>query len=268
VQWDPAAGELDPGRLAGVDAAVNLAGPGIGARRWTPSYKAEVRDARVSATRTLSTALAALDPLPRVLVSGSAIGYYGDTGNAIVDESAPAGNDYLGETCRMWEAATATAEAAGIRVVHLRTGLVLSRDGGLLDAPVPLFGFARIRLLTLYRLGLGGRLSNGRQWMSWVTMTDELRAIEFLLGSDVSGPVNVTAPEPVTNTTWTKALGRALHRPTVLPVPRFALRLAVGEFADAGVLVSQRVTPERLLTAGFVFDHPEIGGALAAEFSR
>lgn len=265
VRWDLARGELDFEQLRGVEAAVNLSGPGIGSRRWTDAYKREVKQARVDATRTLATALAALDPAPSVLVSGSAIGFYGDTGDAVVDESAPAGSDYLAEICQAWEAATAPAEAAGIRVVHLRTGVVMSADGGLLDTPVPIFGIP-VKLLPLFKLGLGGRLGSGKQWLSWVSMRDEVRAIRFALETtSLRGPVNVTAPEPVTNHDWTKALGAALHRPTVFTVPAPLLRLAVGEFADLGALVSQRIRPSALLDAGFSFRLPTIDAALEAE---
>ncbi|MDQ1688195.1 MAG: uncharacterized protein QOK42_1170 [Frankiaceae bacterium] len=267
VRWDPASGALDPALLAGAEAAVNLAGPGIGSKRWTTAYKREVKQARVEATETLAVALAALDPQPGVLVSGSAIGFYGDTGAAVVDESAPAGADYLAEIVQAWEHATAPAERAGIRVVHLRTGVVMSADGGLLDTPVPIFGLP-IKLLPLFKLGLGGRLGSGQQWMSWVSMRDEVRAIQFALETaSLSGPINVTAPEAVTNKGWTKALGKQLRRPTVLPVPAPVLRLAVGEFANLGALVSQRVQPRRLLDAGFEFELPTIESALAAELS-
>ena len=265
VRWDPARGELDPTQLRGVNAAVNLSGPGIGSKRWSAAYKHEVKQARVDATRTLATALAALDPTPSVLVSGSAIGYYGDTGDDVVDETAPPGSDYLAEICQEWEAATAPAEAAGIRVVHLRTGVVMSAYGGLLDTPVPIFGIP-IKLLPLFKLGLGGKLGSGKQWLSWVSMRDEVRAIHFALDTaTLSGPVNVTSPQPVTNRDWTKALGAALHRPTFLAVPAPVLRLAVGEFADLGALVSQRVRPTALLDAGFTFRTPTIEAALESE---
>lgn len=265
IRWDPARGELDPAALAGVDAAVNLSGPGVAARRWNDAYKREIRQARVDATRTLSTALAVLDPLPQVLVSGSAIGFYGDTADAAVDESAPPGTDALAETCVAWEAATEPAERAGMRVVHLRTGVVQARRGGLLDTPVPVLGLS-LKLGTVFKLGLGGRLGSGSQWISWIGMHDEVRAIAFALHTtELAGPVNATAPEPVTNQQWTRAVGRALHRPTPVPVPAVALRLAIGEFADLGALVSQRVLPRRLQQAGFSFDHPRLDEALAAE---
>jgi uncharacterized protein (TIGR01777 family) len=265
VRWDPATGDLDPAALSGVHGAINLSGPGIGSKRWNSAYKREVKQARVDATRTLSIALAALDPLPAVLVSGSAIGWYGDTGDRIVDESAPRGDDYLAEVVAAWEGATEPAERAGIRVVHARTGVVMSAHGGLLDTPVPIFGVP-VKLLPLFKLGLGGRLGSGKQWLSWVSMRDEVRALVFALENDaLRGPVNLTSPEPVTNAEWTDALGTALRRPTVLPVPAPVLRLAVGEFANLGALVSQRVLPQRLLDAGFSFELPVIDGALGAE---
>ena len=265
VRWDPATGDLDPAALSGVHGAINLSGPGIGSKRWNSAYKREVKQARVDATRTLSIALAALDPLPAVLVSGSAIGWYGDTGDRIVDESAPRGDDYLAEVVAAWEGATEPAERAGIRVVHARTGVVMSAHGGLLDTSVPIFGVP-VKLLPLFKLGLGGRLGSGKQWLSWVSMRDEVRALVFALEHDaLRGPVNLTSPEPVTNAEWTDALGTALRRPTVLPVPAPVLRLAVGEFATLGALVSQRVLPQRLLDAGFSFELPVIDGALGAE---
>jgi uncharacterized protein (TIGR01777 family) len=251
VRWDPF-GEVDSGALEGVDAVVHLAGAGLGDHRWTESYKRQVRDSRVEGTRTLSRALARLDRRPAVLVSGSAVGFYGDTGDVSVDESAPEGEGFLAELCRDWEAAAQPAVDAGIRVVHPRTGLVLSREGGLLAKVLPLF-----------RCGLGGRLGTGRQWMSWITVADQVAALRFLIHDGLSGPVNLTAPEPVTNAGFTAAMGRAVHRPAPFIVPAPVLRLALGEFADEGALVSQRVLPDRLAKAGFTFKHPDIGGALA-----
>jgi len=251
VRWDPF-GEVDSGALEGVDAVVHLAGAGLGDHRWTESYKRQVRDSRVEGTRTLARALARLDRRPAVLVSGSAVGFYGDTGDVAVDESAPEGEGFLAELCRDWEAAAQPAVDAGIRVVHPRTGLVLSREGGLLAKVLPLF-----------RCGLGGRLGTGRQWMSWITVADQVAALRFLIHDGLSGPVNLTAPEPVTNAGFTAAMGRAVHRPAPFIVPAPVLRLALGEFADEGALVSQRVLPDRLAKAGFTFKHPDIGGALA-----
>jgi uncharacterized protein (TIGR01777 family) len=252
VRWDPF-GEVDSAALEGVDAVVHLAGAGIGDHRWTESYKRQVRDSRVEGTRTLARALAGLDRRPAVFVSGSAVGYYGDTGDVAVDESGSSGEGFLAELCRDWEAAAQPAVDTGIRVVHPRTGLVLSREGGLLGKVLPLF-----------RLGLGGRLGNGRQWMSWITVADQVAALRFLIHDGLSGPVNLTAPEPVTNSAFTSAVGRAVRRPAPFIVPAPALRLALGEFADEGALVSQRVLPDRLAKAGFVFRHPDIDTALAS----
>lgn len=263
IFWDPAAGRLDPAALVGVDAAVNLAGAGIGDRRWTDSYRRVLRTSRIDSTRLLATTLAGLEPRPRVLLSSSAIGWYGRSAGSdeqAVDETAPPGTGFLAELTRDWEAAADPARQAGIRVVHLRTGLVLSGHGGTLG-----------RLLPLFRLGLGGRLGSGRQWMSWISLADTVAAIRFLLaagsdaaGGEVSGPVNLVAPEPVTNAEFTRALAEAVHRPALFRVPRVALRAALGEFADEGVLASQRIRPGVLSAAGFEFRHPDLAGALTA----
>jgi uncharacterized protein (TIGR01777 family) len=253
ARWTPGAG-CDAKALDGTDAVVHLAGAGIGNRRWSEAYKREIRDSRVLGTRTIATALAGLDNPPRVLVCASGTAWYGDTADRTVDESADRGAGFLAEVVRDWEAAAEPARAARIRVVHLRTGLVQAAHGPMAARVVPLF-----------RLGLGGRLGSGRQWMSWISLHDGIAAIRFLIDrDDIAGPVNLTAPEPVTNAAYTKALGRALHRPTVLPVPRPALRLVLGELADEGVLISQRVIPARLVEAGFTFRHRDIDSALAA----
>jgi len=258
IRWDPGTRTLDPAALAGVDAVVNLAGVGIGDRRWTAARKQAVLASRLDATETVSAAVAAADPRPRVLLSASAIGWYGDTGDTTVDESAPAGNDFLAEVCRRWEAATQAAAGAGVRVAHLRSGLVCGK-GGLLG-----------RLLPLARLGLASPLGSGRQWWSWISLADEVGAIRHVLGTHVpagtdgiAGPVNLTGPEPVTNREFTKALGRVVHRPVVLPpVPRVALRLAIGEFADVGVVAGQRVRPRVLEESGYRFRHETVEQAL------
>jgi uncharacterized protein (TIGR01777 family) len=251
IRWDPF-GEVDTASLEGVDAVVHLAGAGIGDRRWSDCYRQEIRDSRVEGTRTLSRALAALRDGPAVLVSGSASGYYGDTGNRTVDEDSPSGEGFLAALCRDWEAATAPAAEAGIRVVLPRAGVVLAREGGALG-----------RLLPVFRAGLGGRLGSGRQWMSWISLTDQIAALCFLIDGDVAGPVNLTAPEPVTNAAYTAAVGRALHRPAFFAVPPAVLRLALGGLADEGALVSQRILPARLTAAGFRFRHPDLDTALA-----
>ena len=253
-QWDPAAHKLDPAVVSGADAVVHLAGAGIGDKRWTESYKREIRASRIDGTATIAAAVAAADQAPAVLVAASAVGFYGDTGDDAVDESASAGNGFLADLVHDWEAATAPAVAAGVRVVNVRTGVVLGAEGGALGKVLPLF-----------RVGLGGRLGNGLQWMSWIALPDYVVALRFLLDrKDVSGPVNVTAPEPVRNRDYTKAIGRVLHRPTLAIVPAAALRAALGGFADEGVLVSQRVVPARLEEAGFTFAFGDIDSALAA----
>lgn len=249
VRWDPAAGELDPAALHGVEAAINLSGAGVGDKRWSPEYKRVIRDSRVDSTRTLATALAELDPLPSVLLNGSAIGYYGDRGADELTERSGAGDGFLADVVVEWEAATRPAEDAGIRTVHLRSGLVMSRKGGA-------FG----RLFPLFRLGLGGKLGNGSMWWSWITLDDEIDAIVHLLSRDVSGPVNLTGPRPVTNADFTRSLGNAMHRPALFTVPTPALRLGLGEFAD-DVTSSQRVLPHVLLDSGFTFAHQDAGTA-------
>lgn len=251
VRWDPAGGTVDRAGLGGVQAGIHLAGAGVGEHRWTESYKRVIRESRVDGTRTFAAALAALDPLPAVLLSGSAIGYYGDTGDTAVDESAPAGSDFLARVCVDWEASTAAAEAAGIRVVHLRTGLVMSPEGGAMQ-----------RMLPLFRLGVGGKLGSGRQFWSWITLADEVGAIRHLLTAEqTSGPVNLTAPTPVTNAEFTRALAQVLHRPAVLPAPAFALKAVLGEFSH-DVLGSQRVLPRALQASGYAFTDPDLVPAL------
>jgi uncharacterized protein (TIGR01777 family) len=251
VGWDPARRQLNPADLSGTDAVIHLAGAGIGDRRWTPAYKRTLLDSRVDGTTTLSEAIAAAEPRPPVLLSSSAIGWYGNTGDRAVDESSPAGSDFLGDLCRRWEEATRAAADAGVRVVHLRTGLVCAGKGGLLS-----------RLLPLFRLGLGGKLGTGKQYWSWISLADEISAIQHLLDSDVSGPVNLTGPEPVTNAEFTRVLGRVLGRPTLAPVPAFALRIVVGEFADVGVLTSQRVLPKVLESSAYPFQHSTVEATL------
>jgi uncharacterized protein len=252
--WDPETGQLDAGALAEVDAVVNLAGAGIGDHRWTDEYKRQILESRVRSTKLLAEAIAGQDPGPRVLLSASAIDYYGARDDEVLDEASPSGTSFLAGVCREWEAATAPAESAGARVVHFRTGIVLSRDGGALK-----------KLLRLFKLGLGGRFGSGRQWMSWISIDDEVRAIEHLLASDVAGAVNLTAPSPVTNADFTKILGRVLDKPTVVPVPRFGPSLLVGrEAAETLLYTGQRVVPRVLQADGFQFTHPELEPALRA----
>jgi uncharacterized protein (TIGR01777 family) len=254
LRWDPANRRLDPAVLADVDAVVNLAGAAILPRPWTASYKQRLIDSRVVSTATVSEALAAADPgRRRVLLSGSAVGYYGDTGDRVVDESGPPGDDFLASLCVRWEAATAPAEQAGVRVAHLRTGLVLGHDA------------LMVRILgTIFKAGLGGRLGSGRQYWPWVALDDEVGAMRFLLTADVEGPVNLTAPSPATNEEFTRALGSVVHRPTVAPVPGFVLKAALGEFARSSILGGQRAVPARLLAAGYRFEQPDLDGALRA----
>lgn len=253
VEWDPGRGYVDVAGLVGCDAVVHLAGAGVGDHRWTAAYKREIRDSRVLGTAAIAEAVASLDVPPKVLLSGSAIGYYGDTGDRAVDESAPAGEGFLPSVCVEWEAATAAAQEAGVRTVHARTGLVVGREGG-----------AWGRLFPLFRAGLGGRLGNGRQYWSFIALHDEVAALRHILDTEsLSGPVNLTGPDPVTNSEVTAAMGRVLHRPTLLTAPAPALRLALGDFAQ-DVLASQRVLPGQLLDSGFVFAFPGIDAAIRA----
>lgn len=250
--WDPAAGTIDRRALEGVDGVVHLAGAGVGDRRWTAAYKAQILESRRLGTTLLAETLAGLSRTPRVLVSASAVGYYGQTGDRVATEGDGPGADFLAEVCRVWEQSADPARDAGIRVAHPRTGIVF--DGG---------GGAAAKLLPLFRLGLGGRLGDGRQYWSLISLADEVAALRFLLDrDDVDGPVNLTAPSPVTNARLTEELGRRLRRPTLLAVPGFALRIALGEMA-VEVLGSQRVEPRVLQDKGFVFRHPGLADIVA-----
>jgi uncharacterized protein len=258
VRWDPERGDLDEGALAGVDAVVHLAGEAIAGHRWNDEHKRRVLDSRVKGTTLLAETLARLDPRPAVLVSGSAIGFYGDRGDERLTEDSGPGDGFLATVVTSWELATRAAEEAGIRVAKVRTGLVMARSGGSLKPMLPLF-----------RLGAGGRLGSGRQWWSWISMTDEVAAIRFVLDHDVAGPVNLTGPEPVTNAEFTRVLGRVLHRPAFLPVPRFGPALVLGrEAAEEMVFASQRVLPAVLEREGFAFAHRTLEAALRAELGR
>jgi uncharacterized protein len=261
ISWDPAAGTLDPAALAGVDAVVHLAGAGIGDRRWTDAYKAEILSSRVRSTDTLAKAIAAAradGAGPTVLLSGSAIGIYGAHGDEELDETADIGTGFLADVCRDWEAATAPAEEAGVRVAHLRTGIVLSPAGGALKKQLPLF-----------KAGLGGKFGKGDAWQSWISLDDELGAILALLDIPVSGPVNLTAPNPVTGATFARTLGSVLKRPAVLPVPSFGPKLLLGaELANALLFTGQRVVPSVLTSAGFTFQHPTLEAALRSLLER
>ncbi|MFC7330407.1 TIGR01777 family oxidoreductase [Marinactinospora rubrisoli] len=251
--WDPYGEKVDTDRLVGTDAVVHLAGRPLGPARWTRRRRAEIRDSRVIGTGTLATAISQMAEPPARLLSASAVGRYGDAGDRTLTEDGPRGTGFLADLVADWEAATRPAERAGVSVAHLRSGVVLSRSGGLLATLLPLF-----------RAGLGARLGDGRQYLSWISIADDVAAIRFLLERpDITGPVNVCAPEPVTNADFTTALGRAVRRPALLTAPRYALRAALGEFAAEVLLPSQRAVPQRLLDAGYSFRHPELGGALS-----
>jgi hypothetical protein len=253
VRWNPAAGELDVVRCEGIDAFVHLAGASIG-QRWTAAHRREIRDSRVLGTALIARTAAALTPRPRVLVSASAVGIYGEAGDAVCDESTGVGHDYLSEVCRAWESSADAARTAGIRTVHLRFGVILSRHGGALG-----------KLLPVFRFGAGGRVGDGHQWMSWLSVEDAVRVVCFSLENDgFSGVVNATAPEPVTNAEFTETLARVVHRPALFPVPSFALNLVFGEMAQATLLASQRAVPRRLIAAGYGFRHATLESALRA----
>jgi len=252
ISWNPATGAIDADRLVGVDAVVHLAGAGIGDRRWSDDYKREILESRTKSTRLLASAMASTVGGPRVLLSGSAIGYYGESESATFVESSPAGKGFLADVCVEWEAATQPAEAAGIRVAHLRTGIVLSPRGGALK-----------KLLPLFRLGLGGRMGSGRQWQSWISIDDEVAAIDHLLTSSVTGAVNLTAPTPVSQAEFTKTLARVLRRPAFVPVPAFGPKILLGsELADALLFTGQKVLPSVLERDGFRFAHSDLESAL------
>lgn len=252
VHWDPAQGSIDVGALEGLDGVVHLAGESISDGRWTDEKKKRIRDSRVEGTKILSEALASLDSPPKVLVSSSAIGFYGSRGDEILTEQSASGDEFLSEVCREWEIATRAAAEKGMRVVNLRFGVILSEKGG-----------ALAKMLTPFKLGVGGKVGDGSQYMSWIDLEDAVRIIIFALKDDaLRGPVNVVAPCPVTNEEFTRAMGDVLSRPTILPVPAFAARLAFGEMADALLLSSARVEPARLKEAGYVFKYPQLEDSL------
>lgn len=252
IHWDPARGALLPEQIDGLDAIVHLAGESIAGGRWTRARMAAIRDSRVRGTGLIASTIAKLEHKPKVLVCASAVGIYGDRGDDAVDESSAPGTGFLADVCQAWEAAARPAVDAGVRVVWLRFGVVLAVQGGALE-----------RMLTPFKLGLGGRLGTGRQWMPWIAVTDAVAAIEVALArNDMHGAYNVVAPEAVTNATFTRTLARVLHRPAFLPVPAFALRLAFGRFADEALLAGSKVTPKRLVDAGFRFKWPQLEPAL------
>jgi uncharacterized protein len=255
LHWNPQAGEFDPDALRGVDAVVNLCGAGIADKRWSGAYKQQLRDSRIAPTEVLSAAVA--EAGVGVLINASAVGFYGHTGDRVADETFPVGAGFLAQLCEDWEAATLQAQQAGVRVVLARTGLVVSPNGGLLS-----------RLRPLFSLGLGARLGNGRQYMPWISLEDEVRALLFAMSHELSGPVNLTGPAPVTNAEFTKAMGRAVNRPTPWLLPGFALRRLLGEFAEEGLLGGQRAIPAALERVGFQFHHNTIGEALSYATTR
>ncbi len=248
VFWNPNAGEIDLNSLSEVDAIVHLAGAGVGDKRWSAAYKSEILNSRLLGTTTIATAAKTLGVTK--FISASAIGYYGETGNRSVVESDRGGEDFLSVVCREWEAAADLA--TDIPTIKLRTGLVLDPTGGALG-----------RMLPIFKFGLGGKLGNGKQWWSWITLHDEIRAIIFLLNSKITGPVNLTSPNPVTNQEFTAALARALNRPAIFPAPAFALQAALGGFSSE-ILGSKKIVPKVLADAGFEFDYPHISAALTA----
>ncbi len=252
VVWDPTAKSFDSSVLQGVDAVVHLAGENIASSRWTSQVKERIRKSRVQGTRILAEGLAAMPTPPRVFISASAIGYYGDCGDELLDEDSPSGNGFLADTVLQWEAATQPASDAGIRVVRMRIGVILSPRGG-----------ALAKMLLPFKLGAGGRVGNGRQWWSWIALDDVVGAILYLLSNDaISGPVNVVSPNPVSNSVFTKILGQVLKRPTIFPMPAVVARIVLGEMANELLLASTRVQPEQLLETGYQFQQPELSAAL------
>jgi len=257
VVWDPAQGRIDAARLEGVDAVVHLAGEPIGAARWSQETRHRIRASRVDGTGLLARTLAALDTPPAVFVSSSAVGIYGDRGDEELTEDATSGDDFLAEVCVAWEAAADPARAAGIRVVHPRTGVVIARNGPLID-----------KVELPFRLGVGGRVGSGRQYVPWISLADEVAALRLLIDRDISGPVNLVGPTPATNRDLTKALGTVLRRPTLLPIPTLAIRALYGVMGETLATVSQRVVPVRLQEVGFAFTHLTILAALSTAFGR
>ena len=252
IRWDPDQGKLDLAGLEAIDVVVHLAGENIASGRWTAEKKARIRDSRVKGTRLLSETLSRLTQPPRVLVAASAIGFYGDRGDELLTEVSPRGSGFLAEVCQEWEQATQPASQRGIRVVNLRFGVILSPAGG-----------ALAKMLTPFRMGVGGKIGSGRQYMSWIALDDATGAVQHALANgSLHGPVNGVAPRPVTNLEFTKTLGRVLVRPTILPMPVFAARLAFGEMANELLLASARVEPSALVKGGYVFGHPDLEGAL------
>jgi len=257
VVWDPEAGTIDAARLEGVDAVVHLAGEPIGASRWTDGTRRRIHDSRARGTELLARTLAGLEQRPDVLVSSSAAGIYGDRGDEELTEDSSHGDDFLARVCIAWESAADPAREAGSRVVHPRTGVVIAKGGPLID-----------KVELPFRLGVGGKVGRGRQYVPWISLVDEVEALRFLIDRPLEGAVNLTGPNPATNLEMTRALGTVLRRPTVFPIPALAIRLLYGEMGETLATVSQRVLPRRLLDAGFVFRHTTILAALRVAFDR
>ena len=252
IKWTIEGGFSQSERLEDLDAVIHLAGENVSGLRWTDEKKKAIRDSRIVGTRSVVEAFAKLNNKPKTFLAGSAIGFYGDRGDEEMTEASPSGDTFFAEVCRDWEAESAKAEDLGIRTVMLRTGIVLSRDGGALAA-----------MLTPFKLGVGGVVGSGKQWMSWISLEDEIRAIEFALENErIRGPLNLTAPNPATNEQFTKTLGEVIHRPTILPLPEFAVNLVFGEMGDALLIDSTKVLPQRLTDAGFKFRHTDLKNAL------
>lgn len=258
LAWNPEAGQLAADRLEGVDAVVHLAGENIAARRWNERVKQRIRNSRVLGTQLLSSTVARLSRPPAAMICASAVGYYGDRGEQVLEETAAPGDGFLSQVCREWESAVEPARQAGIRVVHMRIGVVLAKQGG-----------ALAKMLLPFRLGLGGVIGSGKQYWSWVELYELAQMFAFALThADLSGPINAVSPQPVTNREFTKALGRVLHRPTILPMPAWLARVALGEMADELLLASTRAVPTRLQQAGYPFMHTELEAALRAVLQR
>ena len=258
IMWDPKSGKLDPASLEGCDAVIHLSGAGIGDKRWSDSYRKEILDSRTETTSLLANTIASLQRKPSVFLSGSAIGIYGARGDEQLTETSAHGTGFLADVCKQWEAAAKPAIDAGVRTVFLRTGIVLSPKGGALK-----------KLLPLFRLGVGGKFGNGKQWQSWISMDDEVASIIHLLTANVSGAVNLTAPQPVTNAEFTKVLARVVKRPAIVPVPTFAPKILLGgELADALLFTGQRVMPQALTASGYVFKHSTLESALRSLLTK
>lgn len=252
ILWNPAQGQLDPASIEGTEAVIHLSGANIGDKRWTNSYKKEILESRTLSTSLLARTIASLNKKPEVFLSGSAIGIYGARDDTALDEASTLGDSFLADVCKQWESAATPAIQAGIRTVFIRTGIVLTPKGGALKKQLPLF-----------KVGLGGKFAGGKQWQSWITLDDEVRAIEFLLKAQISGAVNLTAPNPVTNSEFTSTLARVLHRPALLPIPSFGPKLLLGgELAESLLLTGQRVIPSVLIANGFTFSHDHLEEAL------